>query len=179
MSVRRILSVPNLLSLSRFPMAAAFVVAGSPARIALCVGASATDLLDGWLARRSGPTRWGALLDPVADKTFVLAALSSFLLDGSLSTTQYFIVLARDLASAVGFLVAYLMPTLDPASFKARASGKIVTVLQLSLILVVLLSPGWAATLVVLIGIFSLLSIADYTLVLHRQRQAARAAVTR
>lgn len=160
-------------------MAAAFVVAGSPARIALCVGASATDMLDGWLARRSGPTRWGALLDPVADKTFVLAALSAFLVDGSLSTAQYFIVLARDFAAAIGFLVAYLVPALDPSSFKARASGKFVTVLQISLILMVLLVPVWTGWLVPVIGIFSLLSIADYTLFLHRQRLAVRAGTRR
>ena len=31
-----------------------------------------TDFVDGMLARRDGPTRLGALMDPVADKVFVL-----------------------------------------------------------------------------------------------------------
>jgi cardiolipin synthase len=39
----------------------------------LVVGA--TDFVDGWLARRDGPTTLGALLDPVADKLFVAMLL--------------------------------------------------------------------------------------------------------
>ncbi|HEY4223689.1 MAG TPA: CDP-alcohol phosphatidyltransferase family protein, partial [Myxococcota bacterium] len=31
----------------------------------------ATDFVDGWMARRDGPTQLGALLDPVADKLFI------------------------------------------------------------------------------------------------------------
>ncbi len=44
---------------------------------ALCVGAvlGFTDALDGWMARRDGPTVLGGLLDPVADKIFVAAFL--------------------------------------------------------------------------------------------------------
>ena len=35
----------------------------------------ATDFVDGWMARRDGPTTLGALLDPVADKLFVALLL--------------------------------------------------------------------------------------------------------
>jgi CDP-diacylglycerol--glycerol-3-phosphate 3-phosphatidyltransferase len=37
---------------------------------------TATDSLDGWLARRDGATRSGAFLDPVADKLIVLGGLA-------------------------------------------------------------------------------------------------------
>ncbi len=38
--------------------------------------AAATDKVDGWLARRSGQvTDWGKLVDPIADKALVGAAL--------------------------------------------------------------------------------------------------------
>src|SRR3989338_271772 len=36
--------------------------------------AALTDLLDGWVARRSGPSRLGAFLDPMADKPPLTAA---------------------------------------------------------------------------------------------------------
>jgi CDP-diacylglycerol--glycerol-3-phosphate 3-phosphatidyltransferase len=39
----------------------------------LVVGA--TDFVDGWMARRDGPTTLGALLDPVADKLFIATLL--------------------------------------------------------------------------------------------------------
>jgi phosphatidylglycerophosphate synthase len=149
----------------------AFVaVESTVVRTVLLGVASLTDLLDGWLARRGASTRLGALLDPVADKTFVLAAISAFLLDGGLSTRDYFIVISRDLAIAVGFLVAYLTPGLEPWNFKARLPGKIVTVLQLLALLALLLRPTMFPALVPLIAIASVWAIADYTLLLHRTR---------
>jgi phosphatidylglycerophosphate synthase len=172
-SVRRstLLTVPNLLSLSRLPMAAAFVMTSeTPARLALIGTASATDMLDGWLARRGHPTRVGALLDPVADKIFVLAALSSFLFAGVIGTAQYFLVLSRDLATAVGFIVAYYVPGLDPTAFKARVSGKIVTVLQIAALLVLLLRPSDFRWILAPLVAASVWAIVDYTLMLHRTR---------
>ncbi len=43
---------------------------------ALWFAITATDSLDGWLARRDGATRSGAFLDPVADKLIVLGGLA-------------------------------------------------------------------------------------------------------
>jgi phosphatidylglycerophosphate synthase len=167
----RLFTVPNLLSLARLPLAAAFVVAeGTPARVALIGAASLTDFLDGWLARRGQTTQLGALLDPVADKTFVLAALSAFLFGGVLSVRDYFIILSRDFATAVGFIVAYLLPGLDPRRFRARFSGKVVTVLQLAALLVLILRPAWLAWLVWPIAAASVWAIVDYTLLLQRER---------
>jgi CDP-diacylglycerol--glycerol-3-phosphate 3-phosphatidyltransferase/cardiolipin synthase len=149
----------------------AFVVVESTGvRTALLAAASLTDMLDGWLARRGQASRVGALLDPVADKTFVLAAISAFLVDGGLTTRDYFIVISRDLAIALGFIVAYFTPGLEPANFKARLPGKVVTVLQLLALLALLLRPALFPALVPLIAVASAWAIADYTLVLHRTR---------
>ena len=165
------LTLPNLLSLSRFPMAAAFVLAnGTPARLALLGTASATDMLDGWLARRLGATRIGALLDPLADKTFMVAALSAFLVGGHLGLGAYLLILSRDLATAVGFIVAWYLPGLDPAAFQARLPGKVVTVLQLLALLVLLVAPSYLRALLPAIALTSLWAIGDYTAMLHRTR---------
>jgi cardiolipin synthase len=170
-SSSRVLNLPNLLSFARIPLAAAFVaVHGTGARLALIVAASVTDLLDGWLARRGATTRFGALLDPIADKTFILFALSAFLFAGTLSTADYFVILSRDLATAVGFLVAYWLPGLDPADFKARWPGKIVMVLQLAALFVLLLRPALMPWLIVPIAAFSAWAVVDYTLYLARVR---------
>jgi len=170
-SSSRVLTVPNLLSFARIPLAAAFVaVHGTGPRLALLITASATDLLDGWLARMGGTTRFGALLDPIADKTFILFALSAFLFDGTLSTADYFVILSRDLATAVGFLVAYLLPGLDPADFSARWPGKVVMVLQLAALFVLLLQPALMGWLIWPIALLSAWAIVDYTMYLSRVR---------
>ena len=171
--VRRppLFTIPNLLSASRFPLAAAFLATeATPVRVALIGAASLTDVLDGWLARRQQATRLGAILDPIADKTFVLVAISAFLIAGELSTLDYFTILLRDFATAIGFLVAYLVKGLDPKNFKARMSGKIVTVLQLVTVLALVLHTVLLRPLIWLVGAASVWAIVDYTLLLERQR---------
>ena len=167
-------TVPNTVSLSRLVLAFAFVIVTDTGdRVALILSAGATDFLDGWLARhRNSETASGALIDPIADRVFVLAAVSAYLVHDILSTTQYFIFLSRDLATAVGFLVAKLVPRLKPVEFKARMMGKIVTVVQLGALLGVILIPRYSDYIIALIGVLSGVAIVDYTLALWRARAA-------
>ena len=166
--------LPNLLSCSRIVLAGGFVVFGSSsARVGIIGAAAATDFLDGWLARRVHATsRWGALLDPIADRVFVLTVVGTFLFAGLLSTPAYFILLLRDLATAVGFLVARMIPWLRPVQFKARIAGKLVTVLQLFTLAAVLELPRAVPVLLGAVGVVSALAVADYTLALWRARSS-------
>lgn len=176
---RSLLTLPNLLSLTRFPLAAGFLVAdGTYARVALVSVASATDLLDGWVARRTGhTTEWGALIDPLADKAFMVVALTAFLLRGDLTFDDYFLVLVRDVATLVGFGVALCMSNVGSGDFRARWSGKVVTVLQLALIVALLLVRPIVPALVFATGLASIYAIADYTVALalvRARRQLGR-----
>lgn len=165
-------ALPNILSSSRVVLAAAFVVAPSvDARLALVGFAAITDFLDGWIARRGQwMTRSGALLDAFADRVFVLVAVSTFLFTGELSTVGYFVMISRDLATAVGFLVARVVPWLRPVAFKARYAGKLVTVLQLLTFIAVLRLPDAVSPMLWAVGVASAGAIVDYTLALWRAR---------
>lgn len=169
-----LLTLPNAISLSRLALAALFVLSDSPAvRVGLIVAASLTDFLDGWVARlRNTVSKWGALIDPIADRAFVLAAVSTFLVSGALTTTQYFILLSRDIATAVGFLVARTVSWLRPVRFRARLPGKLVTAFQLATMVTVLVSPSRVGILIRFVAVLSVIAIADYTLALWREREA-------
>jgi CDP-diacylglycerol---glycerol-3-phosphate 3-phosphatidyltransferase len=59
--------------------------------------ASITDWYDGWLARRWGyVTRWGAFLDPLADKVLTSAALIAYAYLGLVSSWMVWIIVIRD-----------------------------------------------------------------------------------
>lgn len=165
-------SLPNLLSVSRLAMAAAFaLVPHTETRVVLVMAALATDYLDGFIARRVGPmTRLGALLDPLADRVFMLVAISVMLFAGALTTAGYFVMLIRDLMTAIGFLVARIVPSLRAVVFMARMPGKIVTVFQLATLMVVLVRPSAATPLLLVVGVTSLWAVADYTIALYRAR---------
>jgi cardiolipin synthase (CMP-forming) len=165
--------LPNAISMSRLLLAAGFVVADSVAiRVGLLGIAGITDVLDGWIARRARlQTRAGALIDPIADRVFMLTAVSTLLFTGALSTTAYFILLSRDLATAIGFLVARAIPWLRSVEFKARWTGKIVTTLQFATMLAALVVPAAVPAMLVLVAAAAAWSIGDYTAALWRARE--------
>ncbi len=167
-----VFTLPNSISLSRLVLALGFVlIQGTWERVAIIVIAGFTDFVDGWLARREkAESETGALIDPLADRIFVFVAISVYLVEGRFTTGQYFIFLARDIATAAGFLVAKIIPWLRPAVFRARMLGKIVTVLQLVALVAVLLTPAYTGLMVIAIGVVSAAAIVDYTVALWRAR---------
>jgi CDP-diacylglycerol--glycerol-3-phosphate 3-phosphatidyltransferase len=100
------INVPNLLTLTRILLIPVFVVlfaTPDPHRsiIAAIVFAVAavTDLLDGYLARRSGQvTKLGKLLDPIADKLLVLSALILLVNVDRVSALVAILIIAREVA---------------------------------------------------------------------------------
>ena len=166
-------SLPNLLSISRLVLAAAFVYADRvDVRIVLVMVAGATDYLDGWIARQFGPmSRTGAMLDAVGDRFFVFVGVCVFLFEGLLTTWQYFIMISRDIMTAVGFVTArWIMPSLRAVPFQARFPGKVVTVLQLMTFIALLIRPGAANPMILVIAAVSLWAVVDYTWMLHKAR---------
>jgi cardiolipin synthase (CMP-forming) len=168
----RLRDVPILLSLSRLLFAGAFVaVDGAVMRAGLIGVAGLTDLLDGWLARRwNVATRLGALLDPVGDHVFALVATLTLVASGALTIPAALVLLARDIATALGFLVALAIPSLRHEEFKARWPGKLVTAFQFATLLSVVIAPGVTIPLLVIVAITSASSIVDYAIAVWRAR---------
>ena len=165
-------TLPNVVSLSRVALAAGFVVSsGRGEQLALVGVASLTDFLDGWLARkRNAASRWGALLDPIADRVFVLAAVGTFVANGALSPAQAVALLLRDVMTVIGFFVARVVTWLRDVTFRARPLGKVVTGLQLATLLALIVLPRAVPALVAVVGVLAVAATVDYTLLLWRER---------
>lgn len=165
-------SLPNVLSISRLFLAVLFAtIPIREVRLGLIVAASLTDFLDGWIARRSKTiSRWGELIDPIADRAFVFAALSVFLFERTITTGEYFVILSRDLATAIAFAVSRSVVWLRPVAFRARLAGKIVTGLQLITLILAITHPEQVSRLVPFVGLASAVAIVDYAVTMWNQR---------
>ena len=158
-------SAADVLSLLRIPLAAAFLlVSHSGWRLAIVGAAAVTDLLDGPLARRLGSSPFGAVLDPIADKLFMAAAVGVVAFSGRLEIYEIVGVLLRDIVATIAF--AGTVISHQPRAIPARSSGKAVTVAQiLTLIAFLIESPylrpiAWATTLIAVIAIWDYYRVA-------------------
>jgi len=146
--------------------------------VALVAGAS--DLLDGFLAKRFGwQSRLGSLLDPIADKTMMGLAVLGLWLVAMLPGWLVGLVLARDLVIVAGALAWWKVG--GPFDGKPTVLGKLCTLAQLGLVLLCLVElAGWLLPLqarkeaIIAAALLTLTSGVDYVV-----RYGARAWLTK
>ena len=108
----QILTVPNVISLVRLAGVPVFLylflaAEADVAAVAVLAVGGGTDWLDGWVARRWGQvSRFGELLDPLADRLYILATLLAFTLREVVPWPLTAALLARELVllAALGVL---------------------------------------------------------------------------
>src|SRR5215207_6113396 len=102
---RRRFTTADFITVVRLPLAVFFVVLEDTWwRFGVLALAAATDLLDGFLARRFGGSRFGAVLDPIADKLFMACAFGVVLFSGRLQLFEIVAVLLRDIWATAAFV---------------------------------------------------------------------------
>ncbi len=130
------MSGADLLSLARalavVPVAWLIGVDARAPALAVFAAAALTDLGDGALARRAGPTRHGALIDPLADKVFVVGIALALFAAGLgrrevLPPALLAALGAREVAMALVRLAEHRAGSWRPAD----AGGKVKTALQM------------------------------------------------
>ncbi len=100
------INLPNLLTVTRILLIPVFVmlfVEPTPDRsltaAIVFIVAAVTDLLDGYLARKTGQiTKLGRLLDPIADKLLVLSALILLVQVDRVTALVAILIIAREVA---------------------------------------------------------------------------------
>jgi CDP-diacylglycerol--glycerol-3-phosphate 3-phosphatidyltransferase len=175
------MNLPNALTIARIffvPLLVAALVAQNVSvrifgltitnewlALAIFLVAAATDLLDGYLARRWGQvTTIGTLLDPIADKLLISAALISLVQVNAVPGWMVILIVGREFAisglRSIAAAEGYTIRASDLGKTKMMAQVTAISLLLLSIRHPVLAAPAyWAMWLVVA---FAMLSAVGY-----------------
>jgi CDP-diacylglycerol--glycerol-3-phosphate 3-phosphatidyltransferase len=175
------LNVPNVLTLLRILAVPVIVVAllgETPNGDALAAGvfalAAFTDGLDGYIARRRQDiTTFGKLVDPLADKLLIVAALVSLVSLGRLAAWVAMVIIARELAVTVLRAVAVEQGVVISASWL----GKLKTMLQVAAVFALIIwnpSPASVDALVYVALAVTVISGVDYFFGLRKRLDEER-----
>ena len=157
-------AIPNALSGGRLALGLAFPFVPADWRVWLVAVAALSDAIDGLAARwLRAESDFGRLLDPVADKVFVLVLVGTLIVEGTLHPLWALGLAARDVAVLVG-LVYTVARRQWAKGRKMRPSwlGKCTTAAQCAVLFVLV---GWdAAPLWLLIPtvVLSVAAAVDY-----------------
>jgi CDP-diacylglycerol---glycerol-3-phosphate 3-phosphatidyltransferase len=179
------LNLPNVLTLLRILAVPVVVVAllgetpnGDALAAAVFALAAATDGLDGYFARsRDAVTTFGKLMDPLADKLLVTAALISLVSLHRLEAWVAMVIIAREIAVTGLRAIAAERGIVIAASWL----GKMKTVLQIGAVIALIAAdpaPAWVDLLVYLAVAATAISGADYFFGLRRRIEEEREART-
>jgi CDP-diacylglycerol--glycerol-3-phosphate 3-phosphatidyltransferase len=133
------LNLPTSLTLSRIVLIPFFVISvyRHPVIGALVFGvASITDFLDGYLARRSGQiTKFGIIMDPIADKFLIISALIVLVDMERLPAWIAIVLIVRDFLITTLRVVALSRDIVIPAEMggKLKTTAQIISILCLVL----------------------------------------------
>lgn len=172
-------NLPTLLTFSRIVLIPFFllVTPGNPYwGITIFLVASITDFLDGYLARKSGQiTKFGMILDPIADKFLVISALILLVDMVRLSAWVAIIIIVREFLVTALRVVALSKSIVIPS----ESGGKWKTATQMTSIVLLFLPGGIGSldfydiglVLMYLSLVLALVSGVKYTLSFWRQIQ--------
>ena len=180
------LNLPNVLTVVRILAVPVVVVAlldetpnGDALAAAVFALAALTDGLDGYIARwRDTVTTFGKLMDPLADKLLIVAALVSLVSLGRLAAWVAMVIIAREVAVTGLRAVAAEQGVVISASWL----GKVKTALQVAAVFALILwesSPLGVDLLVYAAVAATVISGADYFLGLRRRIEEERERRTR
>jgi CDP-diacylglycerol---glycerol-3-phosphate 3-phosphatidyltransferase len=170
------LNLPNLLTMLRILAVPVVVVAlldetpnGDTLAAIVFALAALTDGLDGYFARsRDAITTFGKLMDPLADKLLIAAALVSLVSLDRLAAWVAMVIIAREFAVTGLRAIAAERGLVISASWL----GKVKTVLQIAAVFALITfdpSPLWVDLLVYLAVAATVISGADYFFGLRRR----------
>ena len=165
-TLSRIVTIPFIVGVFYFPDDLVSFTAKNITATAIFIFAAVTDWLDGYLARKLNQmSAFGAFLDPVADKLFVVGALVILLFLGRVDPLVALIIIGREIA--ISALREWMAQVGQAKSVAVAFIGKLKTVVQMVAIPMLLYSDflfdlvdcQWLGT--ILINVAAVLTVAS------------------
>lgn len=168
-------ALPNALSLARLALGLGFPFLPDQWRLVIIVLAALTDLTDGLLSRLLRATSpVGRLLDPIADKAFVIAVVLTLIFDEWLKVWEAVLLGLRDLATLAG--VGWFLVRRDWLAFRRIVPtflGKATTAAQFVFLVALLFYKEPVLLIFVPTVVLSGLAAADYLRLFLFQHKSA------
>jgi len=181
------LNLPNALTLVRILLVPVLVAAllvetpnGSTVAAVVFALAALTDGLDGYIARsRRDITTFGQVMDPIADKLLIAAALISLVSLDRVAAWVAMVILAREFAVSGLRIAAGAQGVVIPAS----RLGKVKTMAQVAMVMALIASSdadaAWVQALVYLAVAVTVVSGVNYFLNVRQRIEEAREEIER
>lgn len=171
------MNIPNLLTLFRMFLIPIFILMffsninnSFAYSIYIFFIAGFTDVLDGYIARKHNLiTKWGTVLDPLADKLMLITVLACLTLKKLIPSSVLIVVTMKEAAMIIAGVVLYNKNFIIPSNI----FGKISTVIFYLAILVLSFNILYGKYLLYLAVISALVAFCNYSILYIKKRDEA------
>lgn len=169
------MNIPNILTLFRIILIPVFMlVFFSPINnnlifsISIFLLAGATDVLDGYIARKYNMiTKWGMVLDPLADKLMLLTVLTCLTINKYIPIWIVGLVAAKEIFMIISGMLLYKKDTVIPSNIFGKAS----TLLFYLSVFVLSINKHIGYILLVVAVISAFIALTNYSMIYFKGKE--------
>ncbi len=169
------MNVPNILTLFRLFLIPVFVLVFFSSiqnnlviAVSIFLLAGATDVLDGYIARKHNlVTKWGLVTDPLADKLMLLTVLICLAIKGYIPLLVVILIAAKDSLMIISGLFLYKKNTVIPANIFGKAS----TFLFYLAIFILPINKYTANIMLKIAVVSAFVALINYTIIYFKNRK--------
>jgi len=172
------MNVPNTLTLLRLFLIPVFILvffSGAEHNlmysISIFLVAGFTDVLDGYIARKYNLiTKWGIVVDPLADKLMLTTVLTCLVIDKYIPLWILIVVTAKEVSMIVAGMILYKNNTIIPSNVYGKVSTLIFYV---SIFTLAFINRSWGDILLYIAVASAIIAFLNYFIIYYSHKEKA------
>lgn len=168
------MNIPNILTLFRLFLIPVFVIvffSTLPLKYSILIFliAGFTDILDGYIARRYNLiTKWGIVLDPLADKLMLLTVLACLVIKHYIPVLVLIIIACKEIFMIMSGILLYTNGTVIPSN----VYGKLASLLFYISIFILMFNEQLGIYMLYISVVSSIIALVNYFVVYYKNKSA-------